>query len=140
MDIKLTAKQQKFADEYVKTGNATQSAINAGYSDKTARQIGADNLSKVNIRNYINEKMTEISNSKIADQKEVLELLTSVMRGKVKEVVVAGNGDAIEVPTNTKDRIKAAELIGKRYSLWKDSVDINSSDIKIVIGGDDDGD
>lgn len=139
-DIKLTAKQQRFADNYIESGNATQAAINAGYSDKTARQIAADNLSKVNIKNYIDEKMKEIANSKIADQKEVLELLTDVMRGNVKEVVVAGNGDALEVPTNTKDRIKAAELIGKRYSLWKDVVDINSSDIKIVIGGDTDGD
>ncbi|CAJ2232183.1 terminase small subunit [Fructilactobacillus sanfranciscensis] len=140
VDIKLTTKQQKFADNYIETGNAKQAAIQAGYSKKTAAVIGAENLIKPNVKAYIDKKMKEIADSKIAGQKEVLELLTSVMRGQVKEVLVAGNGDAVEVPTSTKDRIKAAELIGKRYSLWKDVVDINSSDIKIVIGGDTNGD
>lgn len=137
-NIKLTSKQRKFADEYVKTGNATQSAINAGYSDKTARFIGAENLSKPNIKKYIDKKMQELSDKKIADQKEVLQFLTGVMRGEEREIVVAANGDEVEVPTNTKDRIKSAELIGKRYSLWKDSVDVRSADIQITIGGDDD--
>ncbi len=139
-DIKLTAKQQKFADNYIETGNAAKSALNAGYSEKTAAVIGAENLLKPNIKSYIDEKMKQIADDKIAGQKEVLELLTDVMRGNVTETIVSGNGKAFEVPTSTKDRIKAAELIGKRYSLWKDVVDINSSDIKIVVGGDTNGD
>ncbi|WP_395320536.1 terminase small subunit [Fructilactobacillus frigidiflavus] len=138
--MKLTAKQQKFADNYIETGNAAKSALNAGYSEKTAAVIGAENLLKPNIKSYIDEKMKQIADDKIAGQKEVLELLTDVMRGNVTETIVSGNGKAFEVPTSTKDRIKAAELIGKRYSLWKDVVDINSSDIKIVVGGDTNGD
>lgn len=84
---KLTPKQKAFADEYLKSGNATQAAIKAGYSDKSARFVGAENLTKPNIKAYIDAKMAEIESHKIADAKEVLEFLTAVMRGETKETV-----------------------------------------------------
>ena len=54
MEYKLTNKQQKFADEYIRTGNATKSALEAGYSPKTAQRMGSENLSKPLIKSYIN--------------------------------------------------------------------------------------
>jgi phage terminase small subunit len=140
---KLTAKQQRFCDEYLIDLNATQAAIRAGYSKKTARQIGQENLSKLVIKEYIEERMKEKEKDLIADQDEVLKYLTSVLRGEGYEemVVVEGCGEGISRATTVtrdicpKDRMKAAELLGKRYSLFKDSVKLDVT--PVVIGGDD---
>ena len=77
----LTLKQQKFCDEYIISGNATQAATLAGYSKKTARSIGQENLTKPDIKKYIDERLEELESSKIAKQDEVLRYLTSIMRG-----------------------------------------------------------
>ena len=140
---KLTAKQQRFCDEYLIDLNATQAAIRAGYSKNAARQIGTENMSKPSIREYIEERMKEKEKALIADQDEVLKYLTSVLRGEGYEemVVVEGQGDGYSraaVVTRDicpKDRMKAAELLGKRYSLFKDSVKLDVT--PVVIGGDD---
>lgn len=140
---KLTAKQQRFCDEYLIDLNATQAAIRAGYSKKTAKAIGNENLTKPDIKKYIEERMEEKEKNLIADQDEVLKYLTSVLRGEGYEemVVVEGQGDGYSraaVVTRDicpKDRMKAAELLGKRYSLFKDSVKIDVT--PVVIGGDD---
>lgn len=76
--MKLTPKQKKFADEYIKTGNATQSAIEAGYSKKTAQVIGAENLSKPMVKAYIEERMAEIASKRVMSYTEAVELLTSI--------------------------------------------------------------
>lgn len=131
--MKLTPKQKAFADYYIQTGNATESAIKAGYSKKTAVVIGAENLTKPNIKTYIEERMDQISSERIADAKEVMEYLTSVMRGKVNEevVVVEGEGEGcssarkLKKEVSPKDRNKAAELLGKRYAMWTDKLDAN---------------
>ena len=81
---KLTPKQQLFADEYIKSGNATDAAIKAGYSLKTARSIAQENLTKPDIRSYIDAKLAEIESHKIADAKEILEYFTSVLRGETR--------------------------------------------------------
>jgi phage terminase small subunit len=80
---KLTEKQKRFIDYYVETGNATEAAILAGYSEKTAKQIGSENLSKLD--SYIKERLKPIDNKRIADADEVLQYLTAVMRGEVKD-------------------------------------------------------
>lgn len=85
--MKLTPKQKKFADEYIKTGNATQSAIEAGYSKKTARSVGSENLTKPDIFEYIAKRIEEIDKDKIAEQKEILEFMTRVMRRQEMEQV-----------------------------------------------------
>lgn len=140
---KLTAKQQRFCDEYLIDLNATQAAIRAGYSKKTAGVIGVENLKKPNIKAYIDSRMAEKEKSLIADQDEVLKYLTSVLRGEGYEemVVVEGRGDGMSIATTVtrdicpKDRLKAAELLGKRYSLFKDNVKLDVT--PVVIGGDD---
>jgi len=134
---KLTIKQKKFADEYIISGNATQAAINAGYSEKTARKIGSENLTKPDIKAYIDERMKKLEEEAIADQAEVLKFLTRIMRDEEKEEVLVNIGNfEQEIQTmkvSAKDRIKAAELLGKRYGSWTDKVDLNSSEgVKII--------
>lgn len=127
---KLTIKQQKFADEYIISGNATEAAIRAGYSKKTARTIGAQNLTKLNIKSYIDKRLEEIKQEKIADQQEVMEYLTRVLRGEETEKTLINLGvesgqDITDIDVCAKDRIKAAELIGKRYGMWTDKLDLD---------------
>ena len=116
--MKLTAKQQLFANEYIKSGNATQSAIKAGYNVKSAKVIGAQNLSKLNVKAYIDAKMAEIESHKIANAKEVLQYLTRVLRGEEAEEIPDNvNGGTIKRPPLIKDRTVAAREIMKRYPL-----------------------
>lgn len=127
----MTAKQQRFCDEYLIDLNATQAAIRAGYSKKTARQMATENLSKPVIKAYIDKRMAEKEKSLIADQDEVLKYLTSVLRGESQsaEIVVEGVGDGcseartIDKAPSEKDRLKAAELLGKRYGIYTDKVE-----------------
>lgn len=139
---KLTIKQQRFADEYILSGNATEAAILAGYSKKTARSIGQENLTKPDIKNYINERLEKLDSEKIADQKEILQYLTSVLRGEEREeqliVVKRGMDEHVEThfkKPSTSDRTKAAELLGKRHSMWTDKVDV-SGGVVFISGGD----
>jgi phage terminase small subunit len=124
---KLTAKQQRFCDEYLIDLNATQAAIRAGYSERTANRIGAENMTKLVIKEYIAERMAEKEKDLIADQDEVLKYLTSVMRGKSNASVLArdsaGADRVIQKPPDEKERLKAAELLGKRYGLYTDRVE-----------------
>ncbi|MBF7114504.1 terminase small subunit [Pediococcus pentosaceus] len=116
--MKLTTKQKKFADNYIKTGNATQSAIEAGYSKKTAPTIASENLIKPNIKSYIDEKMKEIESERIMGAQEALEFLTNVVRGEELETkVVATQFDVstVQVPADVKTKISAAKEILKRY-------------------------
>ncbi|MHB8034689.1 terminase small subunit [Clostridium botulinum] len=133
--MKLTPKQKAFADYYIQTGNATEAAIKAGYSKKTARFIGNENLTKLYIKNYIDGRMKQLEDERIAKANEVLQYLTRVIRGQeTEEVVVTENiGDfkseakTIKKEIGAKDRIKAAELLGKRYRLFTDKVEIEGS-------------
>ena len=125
MILKLTIKQQRFADEYIISGNATEAAIKAGYSKKTANRIATENLSKLVIKSYIDERLKELSDKKIANQQEVLEYLTSVLRGESSSevVVIEGQGEGVsrakpmQKAPDEKERLKAAELLGKRMGL-----------------------
>lgn len=127
----LTDKQRKFCDEYLIDLNATQAAIRAGYSPKTARMIANENLTKPYIKEYIEKRMAEKEKELIADQDEVLKYLTSVLRGKSQstEIIVECVGDGcseartILKEPSEKDRLKAAELLGKRYGLYTDKVE-----------------
>lgn len=116
--MKLTPKQKKFADEYIKTGNATQSAIEAGYSKKTAQVIGAENLSKPMVKSYIEERMAEIASKRVMSYTEAVELLTSIARGEEKETVVLATPvsvEKVEKEADLKTRISALKEILKRY-------------------------
>ena len=133
---KLTAKQQRFCDEYLIDLNATQAAIRAGYSEKTAYAIGQENLKKPDIKKCIQERMDEKEKKLIADQDEVLKYLTAVLRGESNAFVLARNEagaeEVIQKPPDEKERLKAAELLGKRYSLFTDKVNLEGK-AKVVI-------
>lgn len=141
---KLTEKQKRFADYYIETGNKTEAAVKAGYSKKTARVIGQENLLKPAVKNYIDEKLTEMSSKRIASANEVMELLTSAARGELEEevVVVENIGDycseakVIKKQIGAKDRLKAAELLGKRYRLFIDKLEVKGI-VPVVIVGED---
>ena len=122
----MTPKQQKFCDEYIKTGNATQSAINAGYSKKTAKQIGQENLTKLDIKTYINRRMETIADNTIATAEETLGILTKIVRGEHTEQVTTAEGEIIEKYPDTNQVIKASAEILKRYPLAKD-ININGN-------------
>lgn len=136
----MNARQKKFCDEYLIDCNAAQAAIRAGYSPKTAKVTGAKLLTKANLKAYIDEQLEHIHNKKTADAQEVLEYLTAVMRGDYTEQTLQLVGEGIQRITNievsAKDRIKAAELIGKRYGMFKDNVDVNGVIPVVIAGGD----
>lgn len=140
----LTEKQKRFADYYIETGNMTEAAIKAGYSKKTARVIGQENLLKPAIKNYIDEKLKELEEKRVASATEVMQLLTSAMRGELDEevVVVESIGDycsearVVKKKIGLKDRIKAAELIGKRHRLFTDKVQVEGVVPVMIVGED----
>ena len=132
--MKLTIKQQRFADEYIISGNATEAAIKAGYAKKAAYQQGAENLKKPHIREYIDKRLEEINDKSIAKQEEVLQYLTSVMRGTTQStvVVIEGDGDGVssarlmDKTPDEKEKLKAAELLGKRYGAFTEKVEVGA--------------
>ena len=132
--MKLTIKQQRFADEYIISGNATEAAIKAGYAKKAAYQQGAENLKKPHIWEYIDKRLEEINDKSIAKQEEVLQYLTSVMRGTTQSavVVIEGDGDGVssarlmDKTPDEKEKLKAAELLGKRYGAFTEKVEVGA--------------
>lgn len=138
MATRMTAKQKRFCDEYLIDLNATQAAIRAGYSKKTAQAIGTENLTKPLLKSYIDERMAEKEDSLIAKQDEVLKYLTAVMRGETKSSVLALSGDGmqkvIEKPPDEKERLAAAEKLGKRYGLFTEKIEQQiDTDLTITI-------
>lgn len=150
----MTKKQKRFADEYLIDLNATQAAIRAGYSPKTARfaaeWINEKNLQKptkkynMELKGYIDEQLAQLHNDDIATAKEVMQYLTSVIRGQSKSevVVVEGIGDGcsnarrIKKAPDEKERLKAAELLGKRYGMFTDKINVDGV-VPVVISGED---
>ena len=140
---KLNVKQKMFADEYLVCLNATESAIKAGYSEKTAYSIGQRLLKKVEVKNYIDEHLKKLESEKIADTKEIMESLTRILRGQDQEetIVVEGQGDGvskarkIKKEVSPRDRLKAAELLGKRYGLFTDKLQLEDTSVELNIKG-----
>ena len=111
-------KQKKFADKYLETGNITQSAVDAGYSKKTARVIGQENLLKPAVRSYIDEQMGKVENDHIMTVEEAVMFLTNVATGKEKETVVVATptgAQKVEKEADIKTRISAVKELLKRY-------------------------
>ena len=124
----LTLKQKQFADEYIRTGNAYQSAINVGYSEKYAKARSHKMLENVGINQYIDENLEIIQKESIAEADEIMRYLTRVLRGEEKEEILVYVGDGMQeiqtIQPSAKDRIKAAELLGKRYRMWTDKHEV----------------
>ena len=141
---KLTEKQQRFCDLYIKYGDATRAAIDAGYSKKTAKNIGCENLTKPYLRAYIEERLEKMEKERIMDATEVMQLLTSAARGEILEevVVTEGEGDGVsrtrivKKQISAKDRLKAAELVGKRYMMFTEKTRLEGA-IPVIISGED---
>ena len=137
--MKLNARQKSFCEFYVASGNATESAIKAGYKEKYAG-VNADKLLKnTNISKYIRKITEERTNNRIAKAEEILEFLTATLRGEVtEEVVVGGFGksatEKISKNVDLKDRLKAAELLGKRYRLFTDKVEVDGVVPVMIVG------
>jgi phage terminase small subunit len=143
--IPVTAKQRRFADEYLIDLNATR-AYKVAYPgvkrDETARVNGSRLLTNANVRAYVDEQLERISNARVADAREVMEYLTSVMRGQSKApvVVIEGEGDgvstarAMDKPPDERERLKAAELVGKRYGLFKENLNLDGA-LSVVFAG-----
>lgn len=137
----MNARQKRFCDEYLVDCNATQAAIRAGYSPKAAKQIGNENLTKPDLKAYIGEQLERIHGEKTADAQEVLEYLTAVMRGEHTEQTLMLVGDGVqeiaEIDVAERERLKAAELIGKRYGMFRDGLDVGGSVPVVISGGGD---
>lgn len=157
---KLTAKQQRFCDEYLTDLNGTQAAIRAGYSRKSAVSIANENLRKPDIREYIDKRMTEKEDALVAKQDEVMKYLTAVMRRDAVENIVvtvseeksyyAEDDDGkmrkrtekketpkiVEIPAQLRDANKAAELLGRAYGMFTDNMDMNGPLPVVISGGD----
>ena len=133
----MTERQKRFCEEYLIDLNATQAAIRAGYSPRTAASIGQRLLRNVEIKTHISEQLERIHSENTADAREVMEYLTSVMRGTSSSHVLClcgdGEQEVIEKPPDEKERLKAAELLGKRYSLFTDKVALDADDSSIHI-------
>ena len=135
-------RQRRFADEYLIDLNAEAAAVRAGYSPRYARGNAYKLVAKSGIKEYIEKRMAEKESELIADQNEVLRYLTAVMRGEStsEEIIVEGIGDGrskarkLEKTLSEKDRLKAAELIGKRYGLFTDKIETDvDMDLNITI-------
>lgn len=135
----MTEKQKRFCDEYLIDCNPAR-AYKAVYknvkNDNVAKSAGNRLLTNVDVKNYIETELQKISDAKVADAKEVMEYLTSVLRGEAKssEIVVEGTGEGcsearemLKEPSE-KDKLKAAELLGKRYGMWRDKVEVSGMD------------
>ena len=124
----LTLKQKQFADEYIRTGNAYQSAINVGYSEKYAKARSHKMLENVGINQYIDDNLEIIQKESIAEADEIMRYLTRVLRGEEKEEILVYVGDGMQeiqtIQPSARDRIKAAELLGKRYRMWTDKHEV----------------
>ena len=138
----LNEKQQRFADEYLIDLNATRAAIRAGYSEKTAAAQAARLLKNVKVSAYIKERMADQKEDTIASADEVMRYLTSVIRGQSRSHVLARNDLGaeyiLEKPPDEKERLKAAELMGKRHQLFTDKVKVDGN-VPVMIVDDLDG-
>ena len=140
----MTIKQQRFADEYLIDFNATQAAIRAGYAQKTAYSQGQRMLKNVEVKTYIDAQLEKLQTEKVANAQEVMEYLTSVLRGnsQAEIVVVEGEGDGfssakkIQKAPDEKEKLKAAELLGKRYGIFTDKINIDGAIEGVVIVND----
>lgn len=110
--MNLTTKQKKFCEYYLQTGNASEAARRAGYSEKTAPSVGAENLRKPQIHQYIAERQEKNDKEMIADSNEVLRFYTEVMRGNIK--------DQFGLEASLSDRLKAGDSLMKRYAAASD--------------------
>ena len=141
MENGMTEKQQKFADEYIVSLNATQ-AYKKAYpnikNDEVARTNGSRLLTNANVKAYIDERLEKLKSERVADQQEVLEFLTSVMRGEITEPLLVLDGEGTQrmmmATPSVSTRKSAAVDLGKRFGLFVDKQEITQRTIEIKVG------
>lgn len=141
IERKLTIKQQAFADAYIELGNATQAYLKAYTNVKketTAKANASRLLTNANVSSYIAERMEELKSERVADQQEVLETLTAILRGEASAGALKGVGGGEEeviddMPPTMSERIRAAELIGKRHRMWVDKVETEGKTRVVIV-------
>lgn len=126
--MNLTPKQKAFADYYIECGNSTEAARKAGYSEKSSRFIGSENLTKSNISAYIAERMQTQNEARVASADEVLQFFSSVMRGEIK--------DQFGLDAALSDRLNAGKELMKRHMVAESAGDRNAAKITIRENGD----
>lgn len=144
LKISISEKQKRFADYYIETANVENSALQAGYSKTYSRSQSYKLLANIGIKAYVDERMAQLANNRLADAKEVLEYLTSVLRGESESEIVAvefiGDGKSkakcISKRPDEKEKLRAAELLGKRYGIFTDKLNIEGA-VPIIIYGED---
>lgn len=133
----MSEREELFCIYWVESLNGSQSAIRAGYKERTARITASKLLTKTNIKKRIDELMQERKRKEIASVDEVLTFLSSVLRGELDEEVVTQSGKKMLKKTSIKDRLKASELLGKRYALFTDKTELELKE-PIIFKGDED--
>lgn len=138
----LNERQKRFVDYYLQSSNATESAKKAGYSAKNAYQVGSVLLKNPKIQTALNTRLKEMESERLAETQEILEYLTSVMRGQTEEEVVVNVGvgkgfteaQKVKAKVGAKERLKAAEMLAKVKGLFinKNELEINGA-VPIVI-------
>lgn len=133
---KLTERQRRFCEEYLIDGNASQAAIRAGYSKRSSTVVSTTLMKNPQVQAYLKELLEKLHSAKVADAQEVLEYLTSIMRGEQREQTLQLVGDGMQditaIDVAAKDRLKAAELLGKRYGIFKENVGVTMDAVVIV--------
>ena len=129
----MTERQARFVDYYIQTGNASEAARRAGYSVKTAYSIGEENLRKPEIRRALERRLKELESQRIAETKEVLEHLTSVLRGELTEEIVTPSGKKISTAIRETDKLRAAEMLLKVAGEFRDKVDVKVDGAQLFV-------
>lgn len=132
----LTERQRRFCEEYLIDGNASQAAIRAGYSKRNSTVVSTTLMKNPQVQAHLKKLLDELHSAKVADAQEVLEYLTSVMRGEQREQTLQFVGDGMQditsIDVTAKDRLKAAWLLGKRYGIFKENVGVTMDAVVIV--------
>ena len=133
---KMTERQRRLCEEYLIDGNASQAAIRAGYSKRSATVVSTTLMKNPQVQAYLKKLLDELHSAKVANAQEVLEYLTSIMRGEQREQTLQLIGDGMQditaIDVAAKDRLKAAELLGKRYGIFNETVGVTMDAVVIV--------
>ena len=129
----MNERQSRFVDHYIATANASEAARKAGYSERTARVIGQENLTKPAVKAAIKERLKEMESERVATTQEALEHLTAVLRGEVQETIVTPSGKKFVVPVRESDRLRAAENLLKVFGAYKDKMEVKMSGADLFV-------
>ena len=134
--MKLTPRQEKFVEEYIKSGNATSAYVSAyGGGSDSARAKSSTLLRKANIQEKLKELQAELSSKAIAESRELQERLTAIIRGETTEEVILASGERVRRQVSVRDVLKAIELLLKVQGAFVVKQEVSVNSVPVVIGG-----